>query len=84
MNGQKLDAPAVRNFGINLMPDPIVDQQNDATYYGYAPLGTGESEKRWLIKRVKTTGTVTITEYANGSLSFENAWSDRANLHYSR
>ena len=84
MNGQKIDAPVIKNLGVNLLPDPIIDEQNDCTYYGYAPLSTGESEKRWLIKRVKKTGTVTMTEYANGSMAFDCAWSERANYIYKR
>ena len=84
MNGKKLDAPAVRNFGVDLMPDPLIDEQDDATYYGYAPLGTGEDEKGWLIKKVTKDGTVTKTEYADGVLDFVSAWSDRENLVYSR
>ena len=46
MNGQKIDAPVIKNLGVNLLPDPIIDEQNDCTYYGYAPLSTGESEER--------------------------------------
>ncbi len=84
MNGKKIDAPAVRNFGVNLMPDPLIDEQQSATYYGYAPLGTGESEKGWLIKKVTKSGTVTKTEYANGVLDFVSAWSERTSLPYSR
>ena len=84
MNGQKFDAPAVRNFGVNLIPDPIIDEQDDCTYYGYAPMNTGESEERWLIKRVKKTGTVTKTEYAQGILDFVSAWSQRTSYNYAR
>lgn len=84
MKGQKIDAPVIKQLGVNLLPDPIIDEQTDETYYGYAPLGTGESEEGWLIKRVKKTGTVTKTEYANGSMAFDCAWSERANYSYRR
>jgi hypothetical protein len=66
-------------------PDPIIDQASASVrYVGYAPLGTPQTSANWMIKRVTTTGTVTITEYANGEMTFRTAWSARATAQYSR
>lgn len=65
-------------------PAPLVDTTGGITYTGDAPLGTPEDAPLWRIRRTRVVGTVTRTEYAGGNMRFENAWSSRATLTYSR
>lgn len=84
MKEQGIAAPAVQTLGVNVLPEPFIDEQSDATYYGWAVMGTNEDEPGWRIMRVKKTGTVTKSEYANGSMAFNFAWSERLSYVYSR
>jgi hypothetical protein len=66
-------------------PRPIVDVASaSVTYYGEAPIGTATSAANWFIYRERTTGTVTTTEYANGRMTSDQVWDNRASLAYSR
>lgn len=66
-------------------PAPLVDKiSDDEIYYGYASLFTSEDEKLWLIVRVTVDGTVIRTEYPNSEMVYNQAWSERATLTYSR
>lgn len=76
-------APVVQLLS-DTQPDPIVAVEGNFTYRGYAPLGTPLDAPAWMIKRVSTTGGVTITEYAGGNMRFEHRWDLRASLIYSR
>lgn len=87
MKDSKINAPVVQTLS-EYMPAPLVDETtesgDDVKYYGYAPLGTEESEEGWRIAKVVTEGTVTKTLYAQGSMDYRFAWSERANYTYSR
>lgn len=84
MTNYDVKAPVVQTLGVDALPAPFVDEQDDATYYGWAPMGVNEDEEKWRIMRVKKTSTVTKSEYANGSMNFCFAWSNRLSYTYSR
>lgn len=78
-------APVVKMFGVNELPEPFIDESTASdTYYGWAPIGTDESEEGWRIMKKTKTGNVTKCLYANGSMNFEFAWSKRTSYSYSR
>lgn len=52
------------------------------TYIGEAPTGASPSDPVWRISRIKTVGTETIIQYANGSTTWNSIWNDRASLTY--
>lgn len=83
MEANKVTAPVVRTMS-EYLPEPFVDETTDAIYYGWAPLGVGETDNGWRIMKETKNGTVTKREYANGSMDFAFAWSERANYDYSR
>ena len=85
MEVTKKTAPVVQLLGTNWMPEPFVDESTqDTTYYGWAPLGVGESENGWRIMRKKKEDGVTKCEYPNGSMDFVFNWTDRSNYDYGR
>ncbi len=53
------------------------------TYIGKAVVGSLDASAAWQIMRLTTAGTETAIEYADGNLSFDNVWDDRASLTYS-
>ncbi len=61
----------------------IDEVSSTVTYIGVAKPGTSTSTKRWQIRRVTVSGTVTLFEYADGNERFDNEWDERANLSYS-
>lgn len=66
-------------------PIPILDEVSDTlTYVGYAALGTDEGAPRWKIIRIQKIGTVTKAEYADGNMVYDNIWTNRASLTYTR
>ena len=83
MKEVKKGAPIVRTFH-EYLPEPFMDEAGDVTYYGWAPMGTDEDENGWRIMRESKEGTVTKREYAQGTMDFTSAWSERANYTYSR
>lgn len=84
MKTLKTSAPVMRTFH-EYLPEPFIDEASeDVKYVGYAPIGTEEDEEGWRIIRVSKVGTVTKSEYAQGSMGFESAWSKRTNYKYSR
>lgn len=69
--------------------DPIIDGTSaTVTYYGYAPLGTKQTDAAWKIVRVTRSAVAApytqISEYPNTQDSYSFAWSDRLTLIYSR
>lgn len=85
MKNLNLQHPIMQSFGVNYMPEPIIDEASSTvTYYGYAPMGTDESEAGWMIMRKTKTGNVTKCEYAGGRMDYEFKWSDRTNYSYAR
>lgn len=59
--------------------DLIDEVSDDLTYIAY--LQNGDQTKA-LIKEIRKTGTVTTFKYPNGSLDFNQDWSQRAALTY--
>lgn len=60
-------------------PAPIVDEVSASlSYIGYAPLGASQGDAKWKILRITKTGNVTITEYADGDMLYDNIWTSRA------
>lgn len=55
----------------------------DLSYFGFAAIGADHATAVWKIKRLQTTGTVTLLQYADGDESFDNIWNNRASLSYS-
>lgn len=77
--------PMMAQSIIPQQPEPVIDEASaTVTYYGYADLGTGDTEEKWLIARKTKTGNVTRTEYPNGSMEPNQAWSSRTTLSYAR
>lgn len=84
MKSVKKDAPVVRTFS-EYLPEPYVDEANETTkYYGWAPMGTDEEEEGWRIMKETKVGNVTKREYAQGTMDFVSAWSQRTTYRYSR
>lgn len=62
----------------------LIDQASSTvTYIGSAIPNSSVSSAVWQIKRITTSGTLTLIEYANGNLNFNNIWNNRASLSYS-
>lgn len=81
---QKTTAPIFQLLSES-MPKPIIDKVSDSLIYeGHAPLGTHEEAEGWMIARITISGTVTKTEYAQGTMDFVSAWSAREDYQYSR
>lgn len=82
--------PINREFGLTVLPQPYQDALaadgggNLVTYIGYSKLGVLETDTKWLIVRKTVAGTVTKYEYPASSMEFNQAWSNRASLTYSR
>lgn len=53
------------------------------TYVGKAVAGTADATAAWKISRITTSGSVIITEFADGNTNYDNVWSNRASLSYS-
>lgn len=80
----KTGAPVMRTF-YEYLPEPFIDEASEGVkYVGWAPIGTEEDEEGWRIMRETKTGTVTKREYAQGTMGFTSAWSERLNYRYSR
>lgn len=85
MEGFKKTAPVVQGLGVDYLPAPFEDKSNEGTtYYGWAPLGVSENENEWRIMKETTNSGIIKREYAQGSMEFKFAWSERANYNYSR
>lgn len=52
-------------------------------YFGYSLPGTLGSAVGWSIKRETLSGSDVTVEWADGNLSYDNIWDDRATLTYS-
>jgi hypothetical protein len=60
-----------------------LDQVSDTLFYvGKALIGKVDADANWLIIRYTQTGSVLMSEYANGSEAFDQVWNDRATLTY--
>lgn len=61
----------------------IVDEASaTVTYIGKAEPGSLESAPVWQIKKITIVGTETIFTWADGNVSFDNIWDNRASLTY--
>ena len=71
-----------------LVADPtpyavLLDDAADPIFYvGEAVTGSLQADAVWRIKKINTTTGVVIT-WANGTTSFDNAWTARTTLTYS-
>lgn len=84
MNEVKTNAPIVRTFS-EYLPEPFVDEVSaDVKYYGWAPMGTPEDAEGWRIMKEEKDGTVIKRTYAQGTMDFTSAWSERTTYNYSR
>jgi hypothetical protein len=52
------------------------------TYIGIAPIGVGDTNASWSIRRITTSGAVQSIQWADGNDKFDNVWSNRAALTY--
>lgn len=82
------DALAVNTDGsINTTDVIYASRVDDAsatvTYIGKAAVGSANGSAVWQISRMTVSGTVTTIEYADGNISFDNVWDNRAALSYS-
>jgi len=72
------------------LPLPMIDEvSTTVTYYGYAELGTPVGAAKWKIIRVTKASATTpygviTTDYADGNVNYDNVWSGRTGLSYSR
>jgi len=76
-------------YGISLPEDQDlalrVQESGSFTYIGEADAGTVETDAKWRIKRIETSGSdtdFTLVTFASGSDRFDNIWSDRLTLPY--
>ncbi len=61
----------------------LVDSTDASNVYiGKAQVGSKESEAKWQIKRISTSGSVVKMAFAGGSDDFVNTWSSRATYTY--
>lgn len=61
----------------------IDEVSSSVTYVGKAVAGTSNATAAWQIYRLTTSGSSTTIEYADGDVSFNNVWNNRASLSYS-
>ena len=58
------------------------DRDGDYRYIGWAKAGAEDSDPVWWIVKVSTWCSLELA--ANGSLEYNNRWTDRKNLNYRR
>lgn len=76
--------PTIKNL-TESQPAPLIDNVGGGVIYtGWASLGSKETDPVWKISKQSVSGTVTRTEYADGDMSYDNVWDDRATLNYTR
>lgn len=62
----------------------MVDEVDaNTTYIGMAQIGTATDAAGWQIKRISVSGTVTATQWADGTDEFTKVWDNRALYSYS-
>ena len=78
--------PTVKNL-TETLPAPMIDEVAGGliVYYGWARLGVRQNEAKWKIMRITRTNAaaphgVITTEYAGGSMKYDQTWSLRANI----
>lgn len=81
----KKDAPVIQTLGVEYLPAPFEEHlQGGDVIYGWAPIGTAETDEGWRIMKETTVGGVIKRLYAQGSMDFRFKWSERANYNYAR
>ena len=60
-----------------------IDNLTNIVYVATAPIGSLDSDAVWSIRRITFTGTLVVTEWADGNELNDNVWTDRATLSYS-
>ena len=67
----------------NLQPAMVDEPDESTTYVGFCLKDcNGFSDPKWLIKRIQKNGTEQSIFFANGSLAYNQRWSDRKILPY--
>ena len=61
----------------------VDDASSTVTYVGEASIRSSEAAPVWRIKKLETVGSVLSITWADGNMSFDNVWNDRATLSYS-
>lgn len=61
----------------------VDDFSATVTYVGKALPGSSVASAVWQISRITTSGTVSLTTYADGDSNFDNIWNNRTSLSYS-
>ena len=61
----------------------VDDASSTVTYVGEASIRSPEAAPVWRIKKLETVGSVLSITWADGNMSFDNVWNDRATLSYS-
>lgn len=59
------------------------EASENVIYIGIAKLGSLDSEAKWQIRKIETSGNLTTILYADGDRRFDNIWDNRASLTYS-
>ena len=60
-----------------------VTTSGSTTYIAYAPTGTAESAAAWKAFKIVTSGTSTVTTWADGDTKYDNVATDLTALSYS-
>ena len=60
----------------------VDDVSSTITYVGEAPIRSPNTAPVWRIKKLETLGSVFSITWADGNMSFDNVWNDRASLSY--
>ena len=61
----------------------VDDASPTVTYVGEAAIKSSEAAPVWRIKKLETVGSVFSITWADGTMSFNNVWDNRAALSYS-
>lgn len=76
------DGTNIRRRQTDLMAEKVTTS-GDYTYIAVAPIGTAQATAGWQVKRVETSGSDTITTWADGNANFDNSATDLTTLTYS-
>ena len=59
------------------------DTVNDIIYIGKAAIGAAQVSAIWQCKKITTSGSDTVTEWADGNSNYDNVATDLTTLNYS-
>jgi hypothetical protein len=60
----------------------ITEVSGGTTYVGKAPPGSATSAAKWQVSRIVVAGGTTTVTWADGNITYDNVWDDRASLTY--